>query len=101
MRAHFYSFMFFLSVTGRNEITLVIFMEKSFFKNIFNRFIFKASVISLIDDFNCNIYVNVKYNNINNNSNNNNNNNNNDYRVDVRPGVAMPHGHVGVFSLGW
>ena len=92
----------FLSLAERNEITLVIFMEKSFFKNIFNRFIFKASVISLIDDFNCNIYVNVKYNNINNNSNNNNNNNNNnDYRVDVRPGVAMPHGHVGVFSLGW
>ena len=90
--------MFFLSVTGRNEITLVIFMEKSFFKNIFNRFIFKASVISLIDDFNCNIYVNVKYNNINNNSNNNNSN---DYRVGVRLGVAMPHGQVGVFSLGW
>ena len=31
---------FFLSATGRGKITLVIFMEKSFLKKMFNRFIF-------------------------------------------------------------
>ena len=58
--------LFLLSLTGKNKITLVIFMEKSFFKNVFNRFIFQLSSINLVkasvflDDFNCNIYVNVK-----------------------------------------
>ena len=40
-------FGFFLSLTGRNEITLFILIEKSFFKNIFNRFFYLTS-ISLI-----------------------------------------------------
>ena len=45
---------------------------------------------------------------INNNSINNNNDNNNDnlpvvliYRVGIRRGIVMPHGQVGIISLGW
>ena len=42
----------------------------------------------------------------NNNINNNNNNNNNPpvvlkCQVGIRWGIAMPHGQVGIFSLGW
>ena len=43
----------------------------------------------------------------NNNINIDNNNNNNDppvvlkYQVCIRWGIAMPHGQVGIFSLGW
>ena len=48
-------------------------------------------------------------NNNNNNDNNNNNNNNNNnkspvvlkYRLGVWWGIAVSHGQVGVFSLGW
>ena len=45
---------------------------------------------------------------INNNSINNNNDNNNDnppvvliYRVGIQRGIVMPHGQVGIISLGW
>ena len=42
----------------------------------------------------------------NNNINITNNNNNNPpvvlkCQVDIRWGIAMPHGQVGIFSLGW
>ena len=51
------------------------------------------------------ILTNLKENNNNNNNNNSNNNSNNPvvlkYRVGVRWKIAVSHGQVGVFSLGW
>ena len=43
-------------------------------------------------------------NNISNNKNNNKNNNNNPpvelkYQISIRQGIAMSHGHVGIFRL--
>ena len=77
-----------------------------FLSSHFAILLFFTSYFTVLNNNNNNNNKNNNNNNNNINNNNNNNNNNNKtvvfkYRVGVRRGIAVSHGQVGVFSLGW
>ena len=76
--------------------------------------VFEGILYNQLNDFMKDKLCNILNNDNNNNNNNNNINNNSNkqnrnnnypellkYQVDVRRGVAMRLGQVGIFSLGW